>query len=814
MAKKKKKRKQHRFFWFMVKLQIVLMVFVLAGLGYYYFGGYAVEVQDLKKEAVQLVSDSTNDTFVPAHTCSVYDINGDLISETNGDKDAVYVKYEDIPADFVTAMISIEDKKFYQHSGVDYRAILRAVKAALEKGEASQGGSTITMQLAKLVYLDSSRTWERKVEQIFAAIELEKRYSKNKIMEFYLNNIYFANGYYGIEAACKGYFNCELSELDLSQIAFLCAIPNSPTYYDPVDNIDHTLKRRNLILKNMYEDGKITLDAYNSSVIEEITLNRPQEDDTHRNNYVDTYAYYCATRALMQNEGFVFQYYFDTDEEEQLYDEKYDDMYAECQKKIYSGGYKIYTSIDLAKQSELQSAVDETLSTFQETGDDGVYSLQGSAVSINNDTGLVTAIVGGRTQDFTTYTLNRAYQSYRQPGSCIKPVIDYTPAFERGYTPDSIVCDEPIENGPQNASKTYKGDVTIRYAVEQSLNTVAWKLYEEITPQAGLQYLKNMNFSQIKQDDYTAATSIGGFTIGMSTLEMASAYATLENDGVYREPTCVTSILDSEDKEVYVLEQKETVIYKETASRMMTDVLKSVMTDGLGRKMQLDNMISAGKTGTTNDNKDGWFCGYTRYYTTAVWVGYDIPQEVPGLAGGSYPGQIWQTYMNKIHEGKASMDFLPYAQLSGDFQSQDSGDTGDEAGADDNAGQQDDGQNTDENAAVTDPNAGASQDAGQTPEGQTTTGTGNQGTTDAGQTGGTTGNNTGTTNDSQNTGGTGQTGGTNDNSQGAGNQGTTDAGQTGGTTGDNAGVGGTGQDSQGGGQTTGTDGSQSNGTGQ
>ena len=300
----------------------------------------------------------------------------------------------------------------------------------------------------------------------------------------------------------------------------------------------------------------------------------------------------------------------------------------------------------------------------------------------------------------------------------------------------------------------------------------------------------------------------------MSTLEMASAYATLENDGVYREPTCVTSILDNEDKEVYALEQKETVIYKETASRMMTDVLKSVMTDGLGRKMQLDNMISAGKTGTTNDNKDGWFCGYTRYYTTAVWVGYDIPQEVPGLAGGSYPGQIWQTYMNKIHEGKASMDFLPYAQISGDFQPQDSGDTGDEAGAEDNAGQQDDGQNTDENAAVTDPNAGASQDAGQTPEGQTTTGTGNQGTTNSGQTGGTTGNNTGTTNDSQNTGGTGQTGGTNDNSQGAGNQGTTDSGQTGGTTGDNAGIGGTGQDSQGGGQTTGTDGSQLNGTGQ
>lgn len=719
MAKKKKRKKQHRFFWFMVKLQIVLMLLVLGGLGYYYFGGYAVEVQELKKEAVQLVSQSDDETFIPAKTCSIYDVNGNLISETNGDKDAVYVKYEDIPADFVTAMISIEDKKFYQHNGVDYKAILRAVKAALEKGEASQGGSTITMQLAKLVYLDSSKTWERKVEQIFAAMELEKRYSKNKIMEFYLNNIYFANGYYGIEAACKGYFNCELSDLDLSQIAFLCAIPNSPTYYDPVANIEHTLKRRNLILKNMYEDGKISESAYNSAISEQIALNRPQETEEQRNNYVDTYTYYCATRALMQNEGFEFQYYFDNDDAEKTYDDLYDEMYAECQKKIYSGGYKIYTSIDLEKQADLQSAVDSTLASFTETGDDGIYTLQGSAVCIDNDTGLVAAIVGGRSQDFTTYTLNRAYQSFRQPGSCIKPVIDYTPAFERGYTPDSIVKDEPIENGPQNASKTYQGDVTIRYAVEQSLNTVAWKLYEEITPEAGLQYLKNMNFSQIKPEDNTPATSIGGFTIGMSTLEMASAYATIENDGVYREPTCVKSISDSTDQVVYTLEPKETVIYKETAARMMTDVLKSVMTNGLGRKMQLTNMISAGKTGTTNDNKDGWFCGYTRYYTTAVWVGYDIPQEVPGLAGGSYPGQIWQTYMNQIHEGKTSLDFLPYAQLSDEFKSQNSDQGNDDGNADQPADGQDQGAG---DAAQQDPNAGAGDAAQQDPN----AGTGDQ----------------------------------------------------------------------------------------
>lgn len=662
MAKKKKRKKQHRFFWFMIKFQIVLMLLVLAGLAYYFFGGYAVTVQNLKKEAVELVENSTEETFIPSQTCSIYDTNGTLVSETNGEKNAVYIKYEDIPADFVTAMVSIEDKKYYKHYGVDYKGILRAVKAAVVKGEASQGGSTITMQLAKLIYLDSSKTWQRKIEQIFVAMELEKRYSKSKIMEYYLNNIYFANGYYGIEAACKGYFNCELSELDISHIAFLCAIPNSPTYYDPAVNIGHTLERRNLILTNMLNDGKIDQEVYNAAVAEEIVLNRAPENTKLRNNYVDTYTYNCATKAFMKNAGFEFKNSFNSDEEEQAYDKEYDDLYTTCQKQLYSGGYKIYTSIDLTKQQELQTSVDNSLASFTEVGDNGMYSLQGSAVCIDNNTGLVTAIVGGRSQDLNGYTLNRAYQSFRQPGSSIKPILDYTPAFERGYTPDSIVTDEAIENGPQNASKTFKGDVTIRYAVEQSLNTIAWKLYEEMTPEVGLQYLKNMNFSQIRPEDNTPATSIGGFTIGMSALEMASAYATIEHDGIYRQPDCIKTIADGKGNIVYTIEPQETVIYKENAARMMTDVLQTVMTNGLGRNMQLDNMISAGKTGTTNDNKDGWFCGFTRYYTTAVWVGYDIPQEVPGLGGGSYPGEIWKNYMNQIHQGLAPMEFLPYAQ--------------------------------------------------------------------------------------------------------------------------------------------------------
>lgn len=671
-TKKKKKKKQHRFFWFVIKLQIVLMLLVVAGFGYYYFGGYADEVQQLKRDAVTKVAASDESLFIPSQTSEIYDTNGNLISERKGEKDAEYVAYEDIPKEFVAAMISIEDKKFYSHNGVDFKAVMRAgtamVKAKFNKSTATQGASTITMQLAKLMYMEPNKTWQYKVEQMFIAMELEKRYSKERIMEFYLNNINFSNGYYGIEAACHGYFNCELKELNLSQVAFLCAIPNSPTYYDPVTNFDHTITRRDRILSNLLSDGKITQETYYEAVNTDIVLDRSKETATSlTNNYVDTYTYYCATRALMEQEGFVFQYYFDSEEEESAYDAEFDELYAACQKKLYAGGYRIYTSIDMDKQNSLQTALDEVLKDFTGTNEDGTYEMQGSAVCIDNDTGYVVAIVGGREQEFNSYTLNRAYQSHRQPGSAIKPLIVYAPAFERGYDPDTIVDDHKFEGGPNNASGAYAGKVKLRYAVEKSLNTVAWQIYEELTPQVGLSYLKKMNFTNIVDADYIPATSLGGFTEGVSALEMAAAYATLENDGMYRQPTCIKSIIDSDENIVYASQQTEAVIYEKTAARMMTDVLTTVMESGTGRRMNLENMPCAGKTGTTNDHKDGWFVGYTRYYTTSVWVGCDYPKEIKDLSGSSYPGNIWYQYMSAIHEGLAPMDFLPYAQLSDEF---------------------------------------------------------------------------------------------------------------------------------------------------
>ncbi len=663
---KKRKQKKHRLFWFIIKLQIVLILAIVAGLFVYSYSDYASQLQEIRQDAVRLVRESDNYTFVPSQTSVIYDADGTIISYIKGEKEADYVEYEDIPAQFVTAMVSIEDKRYYKHDGIDYVAILRSAKSIIETHSLSQGGSTITMQLARNIYLSSEKSWERKIKEMFIAAELEKLYSKNKIMEYYLNNIYFSNGYYGIKAACNGYFSCELNELSLSQIAFLCAIPNSPNYYDPIVHFENTMERRDRILKNMYEDGKINEPTYLAAINEEIELDLAVPfEQSKRNNYVDTYVYYCATRALMEMEGFEFQEYFSSEEEQKEYYEAYDELYAECQKKIFAEGYRIYTSIEMDKQQMLQDSVNTVLSSYTDVNEDGVYKLQGAAVCLDNDTGMVVAIVGGREQDIGVYTLNRAYQSFRQPGSSIKPLIVYTPFFEKGNTPDTLVKDEKIEDGPK--ASYYHGEVTTRYAVAKSLNAVAWGLYEQITPEVGLEYLKNMHFSKIVSRDYALATSLGGFTKGMSALEMAAGYATLENDGVYRPPTCVTKIVDADENIIYMHEPKESKIYGETAARMMTDVMQSVMTSGTGKDAKLQGIPCAGKTGTTNNNKDGWFVGYTRYYTTSVWVGCDLPEEIKELQGASYPAKIWKSFMSRANEGLVPMEFLPYAHLSEEF---------------------------------------------------------------------------------------------------------------------------------------------------
>lgn len=655
MKKRKRKTKSQKW-WGFLKFQMVLIVLVIAAVAYYYAGGYAAKIKEMKTEAVNLVAGATRDTFRQDQTSIAYDCKGETLSVLKGEKDAYYVEYDDIPIYIKQAIVSTEDKRFFKHKGLDYKGILRAIVAMIRDGEVTQGGSTITQQLARTVFLSNEKTWERKIEEMYIAVELEAKYSKEDILEFYINNVNFANRYYGIQAAAEGYFGVDVNHLSLSQMVYLCAIPNNPTMYNPLKKHDMTIKRRNRILKTMLDDGVISDASYKSAKKEVI---EPKDTaEPIKNDYAQTYTYYCATRALMESQGFQFKTTFKDDTEKKKYQDEYDELYSECNKKLFTGGYRIYTSIDLTAQNALQDTLNQQLAGFTETNEENIYSLQGAAVCIDNTTGMVRAIVGGRSQDLDGYTLNRAYQSFRQPGSAIKPLIVYTPALEKGYTADTVVVDEPIEGGPVNGDGVYSGAMSLRQAVAVSKNTVAWKIFDELTPEYGISFLEAMDFSKLDKNDKRLPASIGGFTNGVSPLEMAKGYATIANNGGYRNPTCIEKITNAQGEEIYKADQTATVIYKENACRQMTDILQSVITSGTGRGYSLGSMPCAGKTGTTNDNKDGWFVGYTPYYTTSVWVGYDIPKEVPGLGGGTYPGRIWHDFMVKIHEGLDPVNFV------------------------------------------------------------------------------------------------------------------------------------------------------------
>ncbi|MBQ9765351.1 MAG: PBP1A family penicillin-binding protein [Lachnospiraceae bacterium] len=596
----------------------------------------------LKASGLAIAEASEKEDFCSAATSTVYAADGSVICTLKAEKDVYYLDYEDIPEIVIDTFIAMEDRNFYEHKGIDYKAILRAAWSLYTNKEITQGGSTITQQISRNTYLSHEVTWERKIEEMFLAMGLEEKYSKEEILEFYINGIYFANGNYGIQAAAKGYFGKEISELSLSEVAFLCAIPNNPSTYDPLTNFDNTIKRRDTILNTLYELGIISKDECKEAIVEDIKLNIESDK---RSNYVETYVFECATKIIMDVYGCDYQ---------------------EALMKLYTDGLNIYTSIDTDMQNKLQASINMELVEFTEINDEGIYALQGSGVCLDNDTGYVLAIVGGRSQSIDGYTLNRAFQSYRQPGSAIKPLVTYTPllADNYGYTADSKVMDVKAEDGPANSNNRYLGKITLREAVVYSKNTVAWELFKEVTAERGLQYLVDMNFEKIVPADYVPAASLGGLTYGASALEMAAAYATIENDGIYRTPTCIITIKGNDGSTIYNVESEEEQsarkrqVYTVLGSRRMTDILQSVMVNGTGKDACLDNMTCAGKTGTTDENKDGWFVGYTPYYTTSIWVGYDMPRSMDDLYGYTYPSRIWKNFMEIIHKDLEYRVFL------------------------------------------------------------------------------------------------------------------------------------------------------------
>ena len=633
----------------------VILLFAAVVIGVVKVG---IPIVKMYKEAVEMVENSDENTFKASQTSIVYDAEGKELKKLKGEKDVYYLKYEDISDAAKLALISVEDKKFATHHGIDVIGLARSVVSlVIHRGQITQGGSTITQQLARNIFLSFEQTYTRKIKEIFVAFAMEEKYSKEQILEFYLNNVYFANGNYGIEAASQAYFNKSCKDLTISQTAFLCAIPNSPTRYDPYENPEGTLARRDHILTNMYNDGYITKDQYEKSLAEEITVMPKKENSS--NDYALTYILKCATEELMEEQGFTLQTSFSSEEEKESYDEKYDELYSTCRQSLYTGGYRIYTSIDVSKQEQLQNSVATQLDrSFIEKTDDGVYKVQGAAVCIDNSSGKVCAIVGGREEDQEGYGLNRAYQSFRQPGSAIKPLVVFTPAFEQGYSPDSTVDDSAMTGSDKvnNAGGSYSGSISLRKAVQKSSNVVTYRMYQEMGGSSLLSYLEKMNFAGLDDKDYQYDTTcIGGFTNGTTPVEMAAGYATLANNGTYRKPTCIVKITDAQGEDVVSESDCSTSksIYTNQAARTMTNVLASCVTDSDATASDCDldiNIPVACKTGTTSDYVDGWLCGYSPYYTTAVWVGMDVYQSVDNLKGNTYPAYIWKDFMDAIHQ--------------------------------------------------------------------------------------------------------------------------------------------------------------------
>ena len=632
---------------------------IMAAAGLILYAAVKPELDKCREIAYDKLAQMDRSDFSMLSDTVIYDKDGKQIGLINAGH-YQYMDINHISMNLQNGYIAQEDRRFKNHNGVDWIATFRAGLALIKHGgEVTQGGSTITQQVIKNTYLTQERTFTRKIVEILLAPELEKKYSKADIMEFYCNTNFYGHRCYGVEAASLYYFGKHAEDLAPEEAAVLIGISNSPSAYDPVSHPDASKNKRDDVLKSMNEVGYLSNEDYEKAVSSPLKIVQKETEGTDE-NYQSSYAIHCAALELMKMDGFEFQYTFDNKEDYTLYSERYTTAYSEQSDRIRAGGFQIYTSLDSGLQAVLQTQIDTSLSGFTELQENGKFALQGAGVIVDNKTNYVTAIVGGRGADDP---FNRAYLSARQPGSTIKPLIDYGPAFDTGeYYPTRMVNDHKWEKGPSNSGRRYFGNVTVREALNRSLNTVAWQILEDIGIDFGLSYLGEMEFQKLSYvDNQVPSLSIGGFTNGVRVVDMAKGYSTLANDGVYNDRTCIVKILHEKESELTKdMTPFAKQVYRSDSAFMLTDVLKGTFTSpyGTGRGLGLENdMPAAGKTGTTNSSKDTWFCGYTPYYTAAVWVGYDIPRNMPGIYGATYAGKIWKNVMDEIHQGLPPLDW-------------------------------------------------------------------------------------------------------------------------------------------------------------
>lgn len=564
----------------------------------------------------------------PAVSSQVFDSQGKLITTLHSDQNRLPIDINKVPKNLQNAFIAAEDNRFYDHIGVDPIGILRAVVTNLTNRGIAQGGSTITQQLAKNAFLSQDQTLKRKIQEAILALELERKYSKKEILEMYMNQIYFGRGAYGIQTAAHTYFGKDVGDLTLAECAMIAGLPKSPNYYS--SSVNEATARKNVVVGQMEKYGYIT-----PSQAEEAKKSSLDIKQKSTSNTTDETAYFIdyVTQEIAQKYG--------------------DDA-------LYKDGLKIYTTLDTDKQHAAVQAMRHLPETH--TDDQGLTQPQGAIISIDPKTGHILAMVGGRGQD----SFNRASMAVRQPGSAFKPFV-YMTAMEHDMTPDTIMEDKKVEYGgwsPHNADNSYQGRMPLWKALALSVNTVAVQLADKVGPSNVIANAKKLGITTLVEDgspndDNLASAALGGLTKGVTPLEMAAAYGAFANKGVYIKPTAIVKILDRNGN---VLEDnssdvQKTQVMSEKTAYEMTSMLEGVITRGTGTAASIGRP-AAGKTGTTDDNHDAWFIGYTPDIVTAVWVGDDTGSQSLGeIYGGTVPAQIWHDYMASAVSGTSADDF-------------------------------------------------------------------------------------------------------------------------------------------------------------
>lgn len=563
----------------------------------------------------------------PAASSQIYDINGNEIANVHAEQNRVPVKISQVPEHLKDAFIAVEDVRFYDHAGVDPKGILRAVFANISNKGVAEGGSTITQQLAKNAYLTQERTYTRKIQEIFLALQLERKYTKDEILELYLNQIYFGQGAYGVQAAAKTYFGKNVEDLDLNECAMLAGIPKSPNYFSPMNNLEAAQERKAVVLDQMAKYGYISSSTANKTKGEELNL--------------------VAAKTADGVGGFA-SYFIDYVTQQMI--EKYG------ADSVYQDGLKIYTTLDIDAQKAAEAAM-QNLPNYSTDGN-GKRQPQGALVAIEPSTGYIKAMVGGRGED----QFNRATMAERQPGSSFKPFV-FAAALENGLTPSSTVEDKPINIAgwePQNYSRKFSGTVTMRYVAENSLNVPTIRIAQEVGMEKIIYLAEQMGISTFVKEgsvnDMNYAVTIGGMTKGVTPLEMTSAYGTFANGGVHVKPMAILKVVNQKGDVLEEAQPESKQVLKKSTAADLTSMLMGVIARGTGTGANIGRP-AAGKTGTTDNYQDAWFVGYVPDLVVGVWIGCDDNSRMGNMTGGTTPATIWKAFMTQYGPNLSNKNF-------------------------------------------------------------------------------------------------------------------------------------------------------------